>query len=253
MAKIYAGWNFSSLGTGTLEWTDSSGTFSVSFTTSTYAHVDLQSVMGTGLYDDFATALQTAMDASASARTFTVTYSTSSMAYTIAPNSGTIVLTTNTNTVMRNILGYNSLPTGAAASTSSQIRPYYVIDPNIDGQSSVTDDYEPSGFSFDGETDNGYSYGISRETAPTYYDWVQMMEPKEVVFTRAATSSVPWTYQHLFAHARNFEPIYYENTANLDTAVHLLRAEGAHWAPQRVTADYDGQWNIPFRTRVVGR
>jgi hypothetical protein len=183
------------------------------------------------------------------------------MAYTIAgynpyPTPANFLLTTSTNTVMRNILGYNSLPTSNASSTSSQIAPYYVIATNIDGQSSVSDDYEPSGFSFDGETDDGSSYGISRESAPTYFDWTQMMEPKAITFTRNAATATPWTYQHLFAHARNVEPIYWvPDTAPTPTtaACYKLRADGAHWAPQRVTADYDGQWNIPFRCRLVGR
>jgi hypothetical protein len=32
-----------------------------------------------------------------------------------------------------------------------------------------------------------------------------------------------------------------------------MRAEGARFAPQRVTDDYQGLWNIPFQTRLMGR
>lgn len=256
MAKIYAGFQISSIGTATIGWTDNSGSYTASITTGTFAHVDLQSFMGTANYDDFATTLQVAMDASASPRTFTVSYNTSSMAYTITPNAGTILLTASTNAVMANILGYNSLPSGSGASTSSQIVPYYVIDTEVDGQSSVSDDYEPDGIAFDGEMDDGSSTGLSRTEAPTYFDWMQMMEPKASVFTRNAASTAPWTYQDLWQHARNVEPIYYApDTAPSPTtaACFKLRADGASWKPQRVTADYDGQWNIPFRCRLVGR
>lgn len=253
MSKIYAGFSMTSIGSATIGWTDSSGTYTADVSTGTYAHVDLQAIMGTGEYDDFATALKTAMDAAASPRTFTVSYSTSSMAYTITPDSGTILLTTSTNTVMRSILGYNSLPTVAAASTSSQIRPYYVIDTNVDAQSSVSGRYEPSGISVDGEADNGDAFGVSREEAPTYFDWTQMMEPIAVVYTSDASASVPWTYEALFKHARNVEPIYYESaTYPLTSAVYKLRADGTSWRPQRVTADSDVQWNIPFRARYLG-
>lgn len=259
MSKIYAGFSMTSIGSATIGWTDSSGTYTADVSTGTYAHVDLQAIMGTGEYDDFATALAAAMNAEASPVTFTVAYSTSSMAYTISafnPFPGTPVsfnLTTSTNTVMRNILGYNSLPTASATTSTSQIRPYYVIDTNVDAQSAVSGRYEPSGISVDGEADNGDAFGVSREEAPTYFDWTQMMEPIAVVYTSDASASVPWTYEALFKHARNVEPIYYESaTYPLTSAVYKLRADGTSWRPQRVTADSDVQWNIPFRCRYLG-
>lgn len=262
MAKIYAGWSFGSIGEATLGWTDNTGSYEVDFSTGTYAHVDLQSFTGTGNYDDFATALKAAMEA-LSGRTFTISYSTSSMAYTIDPDAGNITLAASPAPAqdaayanMARILGFNSLPTVAAGSISSQIVPYYVIDTEVDGQSAVSDDYEPDGIAFDGEMDDGTSTGLSRTSAPTYFDWTQAMEPKASVFTRSATAAAPWTYQDLWQHARNVEPIYYApDTAPSPTtaACFKLRADGASWKPQRVTADYDGQWNIPFRCRLVGR
>lgn len=258
MSLVYfPGWNFASIGTFSLEFTVNDGTFTAEITSGKYAHSTMATVMGSD-YTAFSSALQTAMNATASARTFTVALSTASFGYqyTITPDAGTIVITNSTNTVAKNVLGFNSLPTGAAASISSQICPYYVIVPSVAARTSVSDDYEPGDLAYDAEADDGSSYGISRTSAPTYHDWKQCFESKAKTFIRSASTSVPWTYQHMFRHCRNVEPILVTDAdggATSDDMVVKLRAEGAVWHPERNEADYDGEWHVPFMTRVLGR
>lgn len=252
MSKLYAGFNTTSIGTATIGWTDSSGTYTASVDPGTYAHVDFPTVAWMDAYTDFATALKAAMEAASSVN-FTVSYDTANMTYNFQTNpaGGNITLTASTNSVMRNILGFNSLPTGPSASITSQIRPYYVIDPYTDGQSMVSPRRERA-IAADGEADAGAAYGVSATAYPIYFDFTQTMEPDEVVYSDRADASVPWTYEHLFQHCRNVEPIYNVSTIDANaTASYLIRAEGSAFDPQRVTADYDGQWNIPFKCRFI--
>ncbi len=259
----YAGFDFARLGSFSLVVTTDEGvprTITTTISSGTYAHVDMQSLTGTGNYDDFLTILTTAMNAAAatatptpSARTFN-NNSFGSGIYGLEVNTGTIVVTAATNTVAKNILGITTLPTTAALTVVSQVRPYYLLVPAVAARSNVTDDYEGGEIAYDGEADDGSSYGISRITPALYHDWVQAMESKPACFKNSATAAVPFTYQHMFQHCRNIEPIYVldsEAAVGTDNMVVKLRADGAAWKPARVAADYDGLWNIPFNTRVV--
>lgn len=67
----------------------------------------------------------------------------------------------------------------------------------------------------------------------------------------AGFSTVGWTYQHLFKHCRTDE--YFSMHDGRERKLLRLRASGASFLPERMTADYDDQWIIPFQTRVVGR
>jgi hypothetical protein len=253
----YAGWDFARIGTGSLNFTDSSGTFSITdFTSGTYANTTMETITGTGNYSYFATALASALDAASSiVGSYVVTYNDTSGFYTIDPPGASTFTINTASTVMRNILGIaTSGSVGPSATVTSSRRTYYTIIPAITARSNVTDDYEPDDICADGETDDGSAYGISRATSPLYHDWVQAMEAKSACFKNSATASVPWTYQHMFEHCRNVEPIYVKDSeagVGTDDMVIKLRADGARWAPDRVTADYDDLWSIPFRTRVV--
>ncbi len=67
----------------------------------------------------------------------------------------------------------------------------------------------------------------------------------------AGFNTVGWTYQHLFKHCRTDE--YFSSHDGRERKLLKLRAEGASFIPERMTADYDDQWMISFRTRVLGR
>lgn len=67
----------------------------------------------------------------------------------------------------------------------------------------------------------------------------------------AGFNTVGWSYQHLFKHCRTDE--YFSMHDGRERKLLRLRANGASFLPERMTADYDDQWIIPFQTRVVGR
>lgn len=230
----------------------------VTINTGTYAHVDISSV-ATG-FSDFATAL-----AAASTGT-TVTFDVTNLTYTLT--RGAAFTLTFPNTTAGNnaadILGFarNTSYTGATSYTSVA-RPYYVLRGKIDGQASESDEYEPSGISVDGEADDGTAYGISRLRAPVYLDWLQRFEEPtppvtiagagQAIFERDATALVPWSWQAAHKHARNAMPFILRAPTPVTGPVVKLRADGAQFAPQRVVSDYQGLWDIPIKSRLMGR
>lgn len=257
----------------TLTFTDAANSASIgtfTYSTGTFC-VEAMTASGVSYssYTTLASNLQTSLNASMSAgsRTWTCAWNTSTLAFTIDETSGTnfsirgLGSALASNEVALGLLGLTT-PLSGTATTNTSIQTstsgglYYIIAPTISGRSNVSDDYEPQAVSYDGEADDGTAYGISRTTAPTYHDWIQAMEPKAKTFIRSKASTVPWTYQHLVVHCRNTEPILVkdsEGASGTDDMIVRLRADGASWHPERVSADYDGQWNIPFRTRVIGR
>ena len=252
---IYAGWDFALIGTFTLEFSDAGGTHTATFNASsdpgTFAHVDLSPVLGTDVYADFASALETEMTTqSGGGRTYTVTFDASTLLYTISA-SVSFVITNTTNTLAKNLLGFTGLPTSSAASHVGTIRPYYVISASMGGRNSYSGDYEPDGHASDAVADDGTAYQIAYSTFPTLMDFRVVMESREATYSAFALSGVPWTYQHLWQHARGIEPLLFSD--DLEDVIVKLRDEGSSFHPEHVIADFEGLFNLQFRTRVEGR
>jgi hypothetical protein len=238
------------------------GTFSVvvagpgagtaTVTASTYAHASLASVTGTGTYTALAAAVQTALNAVVAG--WTVTWSTSTYAYTIAHASNfTLTWTGDGGTNLRRALGFS----GNVASTTSavsDVRPYYLVVSQISGRTSFTDRYEPDEIVEEAVSDGGDSYAVAKDTTEGWCDWTQSMETKTATLLRSATSSVPWTWEHFVKHCRGTHPfaVYGDSSAGI---VYKLRAESASFSStvrQRVVSDYDDLWLINLRTRDLG-
>lgn len=227
-----------------------------------FMHVDATAGGGPA---QFSGTLQTIINAAAGPG-YTVAYDPVTLAYTISQAS-TFSLTFPNITGGDNaadMLGFdrNTVYSGQSSYTSTR-RPYYVCRSRIDGQSRQSDEYEPSGIAVDGEADDGTSYGISRTVAPIYLDWQQPMEqPDDIItpaenattiFRRDAGTVAPWTWQDAWMHARNIHPICVYDAATSTGTVVKMRQSQAQFTPQRVTADYQGLWNMPFETRLLGR
>jgi hypothetical protein len=247
--RISAGWDFAkaTVGSFSMTITGSSGAaFAVNVTSGTYAHETMSPVV---TYTAFAVALQTAINAAATAGTYTVTYSSSTQAYTVTRDTGTFTATLNT--VARRVLGRDADWSVGAISQTSNNRPYYVLVGALGARSEVSDDYEPDGIVEAEESDSGEVYAISRTTAPVYHDWIVQFESKAATFERNAASGVPWTWQHFVKHVRSEEPFLVVD--DLGTSVHKLRPESARFKPTRQSPDYDNHWHIPFMTYLLGR
>lgn len=248
--RIECGWNVAKLGTFTLSVTGNLGTASVSITTGTFCHTDLSPVLGSGNYDDFAGALQAALTASgATTFAFTVTWSSATLAYTIACTNAFTLTFSNTSAGnrMADALGFaRNTTTGSATSTSSTRRPYYVIDAIQGARSNWTRIYENDDITTQTEAEDGSTFTTARSVAPLYEDWTVPFEELEAVFAAKAVSAVPWTWQHFFEHARGIEPFgVFDNDGN---SVHVQRGRGTSFKPSRVQPDWDAVWNIELLT-----
>lgn len=249
---IEAGWDFAVIGQFSLQFTDAGGSSTIVISTGRYAHRDLTSVMGTGEYDDFAGALQAALNADATLTgVYTVTFAQATGFYTVSIGAGTFSTANPSGTVAGRILG-RTAAAAAVTSFTSTVRAYYSISTTTGGKSQVKDDYEQSGLVVGGHTMGATAYSATPSDSIVLHDFTVPMETKEKTYSRSATSADPWTFQHLFEHVRGEYPIFVDEGAS-PRSVHQLRAESAHFEPRREVADYDGQWNIDLRTYLIGR
>lgn len=227
-----------------------SGTATV--TPGTYAHRPLAAVSEVSGYAHFAAAVQTALNAVVAG--WTVAWSPTTFLYTISHTTAfTLSWSGSGGANLRRALGFVGNTTSATA-VSSTARPYYLVVPQISGRSQFSDVYEPDEIVEEAVADGGRAYGVAKETSELWCDWTQSMESKTATLARAATSAVPWTWEHLFKHCRMAHPIAVYEDSSTGT-VHRLRADGASFGARsraRVVADYDDLWNVSFFTRDLG-
>lgn len=241
----------------TISATDDGGSFSVAVTTGTYAHT----VMTDLGYLALAAYLQTAINTASSSGTYTVTYNGTS-GYTIAYSGSVLTLTFTGSTAITNaakILGFSGTKSGST-SYSSDVRPYYVIIPAIQARSKVSDEYEPPNIVSEASADDGTVFQVAKDTSEIYLDWTQTAETQVAptvhttegtpMHSRYATSEVPWTYQHAWAHMRGGQQPF--ACIESSTTLHEMRAEGLSFAPMRFAAEDYPLWSIAFKTRLIG-
>lgn len=213
-----------------------------------YSHSGISPVSYGVIGDAFETALNGAAGLNG---TYTVTFSTTTGLYTIACDE-TFAITWSSSPSISDInavFGFYSDSTGSTSYTGA-FRATHVILTSVGARSKVSGDYEPDDIVQGGETDSGTPYAVARLTAPKYFDFTVPMEPLEAVF-KAEVVTVPYTWEHFFEHVRGHRPF-----ASIDDSIgiaHVLRAQGAKFRPARVTADWDGAWNIELLTHLRGR
>lgn len=252
MALYYlAGWDTADIGTFSVVIGGTVGSGTATVAAGTYAHTDLSSVTGASTYTAFATAVQAALNAVVAG--WTVSYSTSTYAYTISHATAfTLTWTGTGGTNLQRALGF-SANVGSGTSATSDVRPYYVIVPAISARSQVSDVYEPDDIVSEAVSDGGTSFAIAKDTTETWSDWEQTMESKEAVLARAALATVPWTWEAFFKSCRGKNPIRVVDGSS--STVHKLREKGASFTAatrRRVAVDYDGLWNVSLMTRDLG-
>jgi hypothetical protein len=246
---IAAGWDFARIGPFSMQFTDAGGSDTIAFSSGTYAHVDISSVASG--YTSLATALQTALNAASNlSGTYTVTYSQTTNKYTISADIPFSFA--SANTVAQQIMGLDAAAGSSVANALvSPNQSHYGILGAMGAVSNKSDDYEPDYITEGGVADDGSVYAVSVTTAPVYCDFVLPLEPKAKTHERAASATVPWTFQHFFKHVRGTEPFLVVD--DVENTVHKLRSDATHFRPERVTVDYDDHWNVPFATHVLGR
>ncbi len=221
----------------------------------TYAFSSLASVMGSGNYAAFGAAVIVAFNA-AHAGTYHVDWSSTTYQWTIYRETAGFTLTFSGASALRlrAALGFSGNPSGAGTLASpyvSDIRPYYVVVPDIDAATEVSGAYEPPEIVDEAVSDGGTPWAVARQTSEMRSDWKQKFESKAQTYTASAVAAVPWTWQHFFRHVRGQHPfgVYDSGAGN---TVNKLRAEGASFQPNRVTVDDDTYWSLDFLTRQIG-
>ncbi len=265
------GWDFANVTNVSVPASDDGGAFTIGFTSGTYCHTDLTSVLGSGNFDDFATALQTEMNAQSSgAGSYTVTYAQAT-GYTISYSFGAFSMTlagSDERAQLAAIIGFSAAVSGSA-SYSSDMRPKYTIRPAIEARTNLSDEYEPDDVAAAGVADDGTRVHIARDTAEVWLDWTQVAEIETVpsnwedagtppfkrqVDAGTAADDVSWSYQHAFEHVRAaHHPFLIVDSGTSESAVVLMRAEGMGFRPTRWTGQDQPIWSIPFRCALQGR
>lgn len=203
-----------------------------------------------------------------------ITFSEANQTYTLASTGGVGNFKVTWNGALgaeiRDILGFSATLDNAASYTSTR-RPKYIIVSNIANQSDVKESYEPTGRIGYAESDSGLSYGIAPDKLPLYRDWTQPFEAR-IGPTNAAWSGTPgiggaplrrkdrqglsesvwWTWEDFYRHVRAQIPFRLYSPGDGGGVMYKLIGDSAHFDPARVTADYDNQWNIPFKTIEIG-
>lgn len=228
-----------------------SGTATVA--SGTYCHISISSVTGGTTYRALYYGVDTALavvDAG-----FSCSFDATTLAYTISHASNfTLTWTGTGGENLRKALGFSADLSGSNSYTSD-VRPFYVIEAEIDGRSQYTDVYEPDDIAEDAVSDGGDAFGVSKDTTELWCDWLQSMETKEATLSRSATSAVPWTWEHFFKHCRNDQPFLVTGDSDSTGIVYKLRGDFASFGlniRRPHTADYAELWDLQFYTRDLG-
>lgn len=228
-----------------------------SLTTASVTNAEGEAWVGQA-YTAFATAVQTALNASPSGPGYTVTWSSTTGLYTIA-KAGTFVIVFQNSPEYDNAadaLGFARNTTYSGANTYTSVKsPVYQMISAINGRTNVVGPVEPDDIAEESVSDGGEDYVITRKVTEQLISWAQQMEPRNAVMAKAASaSSLPYSWQQWFRHTRGTHPFWCSDVLEGEPAgvFYRLTAKGAALKPRRFTPDYDDQWVVPFDARWLG-
>jgi len=206
-------------------------------------------------YSAFADAVKTAFD-TATSDTFTVSWSLTTGLYTISRATNfTLAFSGAAQIRLRNALGFTGDKSGAN-SYISDVVPAFCVESEIAGRTNVLGPFEPDDIADEAVSDGGDAFVITRKTWEQIMSWQQSMEPRTNVYQWAANAAnagldVPYSWQQWFYHTRGAHPFWCNDSLAGETSgvLYQLTAKGASFRPQRVTADFDDYWIVPFEAR----
>ena len=246
--------------------------------TGLHTHTDISSVDSD--FSVFATALKAALDAGPGTLTgtYTVTWA-GPTGYTIVNNQQGVaidiefsvgnVTSTAQGTNMRQLLGFNDDQTGqsdGAVGYSSNVRPYYMIIPSIQGRTNYSREKETPDIVNEAVADDGTRVFIAKTTADKIGEWIHVaeIETTPAVFSAAGTpthkamvdagtsaNDVPWSWEHSFEHLRTAHHRVLVVDGS-DSEVWEVRADGMWFDPTRFSGTDQPLWQIPFKGRKIG-
>ncbi len=279
---VLAGWDFGRVGTMSMMVTENTGslTFAVvcdedgvqsaDWTGSAvadlevedddtaYCHEDLTSVLGSGQYDDFATALALGLTEGSrrygNTRTYTVTWNRANQTYAIGVSAGTFAVSFSAidsaqGERMRLLLGYAS-NLGQAATHTTTVRPYYSIVSAATALSRVTRPHARRGTVRGMVTSSGAHFAVAPAQLARYCEATVMFESTAggspstagtAVYASDTGGLAPWTWEDFFDHVSAIEPFRVDDGTH--DWVMTLDPDMAHFEPERHQPDWD-MWHI---------
>lgn len=272
MAYLLAGFDLERLGTMAVAVDDGNESGTATISEGTFAHRALTSATVTG-YLAFPSAVGDALDAILTTSGSVVSFTAATLSYSIAldtPNSLDFTEVTLGSTAGHRLaaaLGYTyqhaqasggsssapyDITLSGAASYTSNVTPYYALALAKAGPSDYSRDYETSGQTRRQVSANGTAYSIGPRTYERRTKFGLRFNTLAGVFADEASTSAPWTYEHLVKHARAHQPILLSYSAE-DLVYKLVKAEFDEDARKAVWKDFHGLWDLSVEGQVLGR
>lgn len=264
---LYAGFDLARVGSMSVVVTDDFVTGETdALPTERYCHIDLQSVMGSGKYDDLASALQAIMPFG----NYLVSYSSSTRLYTIFTSDSvnvTLDFTSASGARLAAALGFTAAnpkatggsgyactlhgtDSGSGITFTSDVLPYYLVPLARTNPAHWSRPYEEQGFVKRAVSVNANVYAVNPITINQLVDFDLAYMPLANVFVTEAVAAQPWTIEHLCKHARAHQPVMAEWTAG-SYVMRLSEADAAFRKELRSPAftqapEFHGLWSCSF-------
>lgn len=200
-------------------------------------------------YTDLVGAIETALNLGTAAGAYSVTFDPTTQRVTIA-HDGTAPVTAIalTGLTTPGLIGQTVAHSGALSHEMDRTPDYW-----ISGSIGFWSDYhereggEDIGFTV--LAHNGRPHGVAKEGASTELNLTVPLEPRAIVYTAHSVASDPWTWQKLFRHARNVDPIAIDD----GTLQHFVKLRDPRFDPLRRSADYLGHFDIRIASYLLAR
>jgi hypothetical protein len=203
----------------------------------------------------FTTALKTALEA-VGAGTYTISHSVSTQLFTISVAGVASFSMHSFNTVGLKVLGYTSALGNATSHTAARA-PWY----RLQATQGILSDYfwdeeEDGDLGEDVVAHDGTTFALAEDEVPVRFDAMVPLEPKAMLWNEFAATAVPFTWQRLFAHARNVEPVCLDFADGSITRKFFVRfrRDGRLFKPvPRQTKNWWDYGDVEIRARLLGK
>lgn len=261
MDYLAAGFDVGVVGTFTVT-LDESGQSpaDASITTGTYCPLDISSVMGSGNYTSWITAVAAALTtASPAGNTYSGSWNATTRRYTISRASGSatfdLTFSGDAGRRAREALGFSADTSSGGTSHTSDQTPHYVIVPNQSGFEDPSRRHELGETVTGAVTYAGTDHAFERGVAAQGQDFKVAFESLEATFTPdpLPSNQVPWTWEQFVKSVRASRPFAIVEGAT--TTVLRLQPKRATFSQEfrtRRVDNFDGWWDINLRSYYLG-
>jgi hypothetical protein len=215
-----------------------------------------------GSFFSFGESLQATLRTDATAKSWTspssisVTFSTTTLLYTIAYSGAAMTAITFSNSQSRVLLGFAANFSGSSNSQTGTLTPRFCISPTLSAVSVADEPLNVDVPKLTAEATNaiGQRWGLFRSTQPFYRNWHQEHETKAKTIRQSAVAAHPSTFQELFEACRTARPFVVVNGwGDSRNELFYLRPSSCAWKPRRSGGDLDdAHFDIGFQCLCAG-